>query len=156
MKKTARIPLMAWLAGAVLLVVAGFSKDPEIPEDLEKLLSRLEQAVADGDSLAVLEVLDADYKDHEYHKYLGGETLTLLNNFFCGQEVGTDQHHCVKFNDIQSFKRVGVKMEKDKVRVTYRVKTSKRTVDSEHEIKVKTVTVYGVVGSRGFTQLGGL
>src|SRR5210317_1101371 len=77
----------------------------ELPEDLQFVVTQFEKSVLEHDTALVFGLLDNDYKDHQWNKYLKKRTDFFLNEFFCGLVTGTDQTHCLVFGDILMVER---------------------------------------------------
>ena len=137
-------------------------KAPATPEEaaqatadqrLEESLTGFEQATLSHDKRAFMDLVDADYKKVEHDGFFQGVTDNFLNNFFCGQVPGTNQQYCVLFDEISEIRRVELEKGKGSHKITYRVKTPKREIDSRHNLVVERDGLVGFIGSRGVTQV---
>jgi hypothetical protein len=146
-----------------LLITSAYSgkgKKPipfaDLPEELQFVLNQWEKAVAGRDTVMIMGLIDRDYKAHQWDKYLKRKTGFFLNELFCGKVTGTEQERCLPFNEITQIKQVEILKQGKSYTVKYRIKTPELEITTELEILAKKKVVYGVVGSSGFTQLGGL
>jgi hypothetical protein len=122
--------------------------------EIETLLNGLEKAVAAHDTLKVLEFLDPDYRQKEYEDLYQKHAQAFLNDFFCGKVVERlDQTQCMAFNEITAIKREKIEYGKPFVFANYFIQSASYSIRTRIKVNARVAVTYGVIGSRGYTQV---
>ena len=121
--------------------------------EIETLLNGFEHAVAAHDTGKVLEFLDPDYRQKEYEDLYQRHAQAFLNDFFCGKVVDQDQTQCLVFNEIKDIQREKIEYGKQLMFANYLIRSASFQIRTRIRINAKVAVIYGVLGSRGYTQV---
>ena len=121
--------------------------------DIETLLNGFESTVTVHDTNKVLDFLDPDYRQKEYEDLYQKHAQAFLNDFFCGKVVGQDQTQCLVFNEIADIKREKIEYGKQFIFAHYLIRSASYQIRTQLKINAKVTVNYGVLGSRGYTQV---
>lgn len=130
-----------------------------VPEDegarVEALMKAFERAVARHDRKRVLDALDPDYLKKEFQEYYNRDTTAFLDDFFCGWTPDSTQSLCLPFDSVEELERTGLEYDRgpDRFSAHYLVKASARSVRATLQVMPSRSVSFGVLGSRGFTQV---
>jgi hypothetical protein len=113
-------------------------KKPKVSMDgVESFLTRLEQAILLHDRMAVMGMMDKDYKKERHDVTLKGNTEQFLNDLSCGYQTNGQGSKCIKFNDITQLTRVELVPNGSNYSVAYHVTSKEATVKVYWMVTVK-------------------
>jgi hypothetical protein len=123
------------------------SKQPETPvaekkpkvsmDGTESFLTRLEQSILLHDRIAVMDMMDKDYKKERLEITLKGNTEQFLNDLSCGYQTNGQGSKCIKFNDITQMTRVELVPNNGNYSVAYHITSKEATVKVYWMVTVK-------------------
>ena len=136
-----------------LLAVTAFGGDSKVPQDLEVKLLSFEQAVVRKEKARIVGLLDEEYKSKEHDALFKENTDLFLNGLLCGKTLDGKFIYCLDFDAITELSRQKVEKTKKGYAVTYRAKTQEKEIVTTLTVTAKPVIIYGLVGSKGLTQV---
>jgi len=98
-----------------LLVIMGSSQE-RVGHEGRKVLKLFAKRVSTHDVKRTMVLIDGSFKQIQLINILKNDTLSFLNNFFCGKTAENNSVNCANFMDIKEckFKHAGYFMQKDK------------------------------------------
>ncbi|NOQ73791.1 MAG: hypothetical protein GQ574_17420 [Crocinitomix sp.] len=125
----------------------------KISTDLNEFLKGFENQVKLHESLGIMEFMDTEYLDLQLKDMLEGNVDQFLNEFFCGDNVKTNEFECPGYQSIKKLKRqMVVGSGSNEFEVRYIIIGKGFKVEAEWLVtskKVGTQTIYGLLGAMG-------
>ncbi|MFN3939514.1 MAG: hypothetical protein ACK4IY_02930 [Chitinophagales bacterium] len=122
----------------------------QIPDKLEKYLTKLEKAVANHSYNAVLKLTDTDYRKEQHDDFLQGNTKQFVDELLSGYSVETNIFVNHTLNDISSITRSTIHAESENsVYVAYLLLSDYNPPINCTLHFVKRTKKWGIVGAVG-------
>jgi len=121
-------------------------------EGLEGFLQKFEQALVNHDRVAMLNLMDKDYRREQHDKFYKANTEEFLNAFFCNFQTNGQGFKCIKFTDISASNRIEIAPNDGNYTAVYHITGKGVTIKADWLILVKKdgdKIVYGFYGPVG-------
>jgi hypothetical protein len=129
-----------------------FPAKTKVDAEVMAFLNSFELQVRHHDPDNILEFMDMGYIEEQLDGMLKGDVEQFLNEFFCGNNIKTDEFKCVKYKTIKRLKRQTVVRSGDGYQVGYIIIAKGLKVSTEwfiNKAKDGDDFVYGLVGAMG-------
>jgi hypothetical protein len=116
---------------------------------IEAFLKKFDQAMISHDKVTMLALMDRDYKKDRHDGFYKGNTDAFLDKFFCNYRTDGQGFKCIKFADIEAFKRIEIMPNDVNYTVVYHIAQKEINVKCDWLVMVRKEagkTVYGFYG----------